>query len=317
MNDTLWILVGIALLYGGAEGLVHGAYRLAVRIGMTPLVAGLTVVSLGTSMPEAVASFIAQVKDGLGNLAMGNVIGSNIANVGLIAGLAALARPIDVSKALRLREAPIMLGALIVFTLFLLGDRLGRVGGVVLLLLLVAYITWQVIIGKREHALDPDLQAEAEHISDRHWLIDLLILISGGVALVFGGWALIKGAISIATNLGVSDRVIGLTIVAIGTSLPELATSLVAAIRGHGAIALGNIVGSSIFNALFIAGGVAVISPINFVDRLVTIDAPTMLGLSAMLWLMMLTHKRIVRWEGALLLVLYGLYLTFGVVGLS
>ena len=129
MTNVLWILAGVALLYGGAEGLVHGGYRLAVRLGMTPLVAGLTVVSFGTSMPEAVATFIAQVKDGLGNVAMGNVIGSNIANVGLIVGLAALASPVEVSKALRLRETPLMLAALVIFTLFLLGDTLGRVGG--------------------------------------------------------------------------------------------------------------------------------------------------------------------------------------------
>ncbi|MGE3954424.1 MAG: calcium/sodium antiporter [Parachlamydiales bacterium] len=314
MSDTFWILLGIAFLYGGAEGLVHGAYRVAIRLGMTPLVAGLTVVSIGTSMPEAVASFIAQVNEGLGDLAMGNVVGSNIANIGLIAGVAALSRPMEVSRALRYRETPIMLGALVIFTLLMVGDRLGRGGGVVLILIIAAYLVWQAVIGKRENALDPALKAEAEHISGRHWLIDLLILVSGGVALVFGGWALVKGSIDLATKLGVSDRVIGLTIVAIGTSLPELATSLVAALRGHGAIALGNVVGSNLFNACFIAGGVAVISPITFVPRLVTIDAPVMLALSAILWLMMLTSKRIVRWEGGLLLLLYGAYLWWGVV---
>ena len=306
MLDVLYILIGVVVLYIGGEAMVHGAYRGALRVGMTALTAGLIVVSLTTSLPEAVASLIAQVWQGKGSVALGNVVGSNIANIGLIVGITALVRPLEVSKWMRIREMPLMLSALILLVIFMLGDNIVRWNGSVMLGLLALYLGAQVWIGKKEH------QSELAKPPERGatpWLRDILLIIGGAVALVVGGFALIHGAVNLATKIGLSDRVIGLTIVAIGTSFPELAASVVAALRGHNDIALGNAVGSSIFNCFLIAGGVALIRPMTFSHQLLTLDAPIMLGISAILWLLMI-QKRLGRLSGAFLVILYGVYLT-------
>ncbi|MBS0621891.1 MAG: calcium/sodium antiporter [Verrucomicrobia bacterium] len=302
MLNFLWIIFGVIGLYIGGEGLVKGAYHSALRLGVSTLSAGLLIVACSTSMPELVASLVAQVWQNNGDIALGNVVGSNIVNVGLMLGIAACITPIKVSRAMAIREMPLMVGALAIFSAFLFEGELSRISGIVMLALFVFYSIFQVKIGRKEH------RGEAlEHALPNTWVKDLVFLLGGVAALVLGGFSLIEGAVGIARAWGMSDRVVGLTIVAVGTSLPELSTSCVAAWRGHGDIAFGNIIGSNIFNALVIAGGVAVISPIAFSPKLLSFDVPIMLGMSVLLWLLML-GKQFGRRSGILLIALYLTY---------
>lgn len=306
MITAVYIVVGVFFLYIGGEALVRGAYRGALRVGVTPLVAGLVVVSCATSMPEAVSSIVAQLKGHLGSVALGNIIGSNIANVGLILGITALVRPVSVAPVMAKREMPLMFISLCVLSLFLWTHFLGTLAGIILLVLLAFYIAFQVILGRKEHqkplTLDTNQPAP-------NWSRDLWLVFGGAIALVIGGYCLIEGALGIARTLHWSERVIGLTIVAIGSSLPELATTLVAAVRRQSDIALGNVIGSNVFNALLITGVVCLIHPLTFSPRLLLIDTPVMLAFSALLWILT-SRPRIGRPAGALLLVLYATYLS-------
>ena len=304
MLNTLYILAGVLFLYIGGEALVRGAYRGALRVGVTPLVAGLVVVSCSTSMPEAVSSIVAQLRGNLGSVALGNIIGSNIANVGLILGLTALVQPVRVAPVMAKREMPLMLLSLIILGLFLLIHFLGRLAGIILLALLVLYIILQVILGRKEHQKPLTL-----HTNHWGWARDLFLIVGGAIGLVVGGYSLIEGALGVARALQLSERIIGLTIVAIGSSLPELATTLVAALRRQSDIALGNVIGSNVFNALLITGVVCLIHPLTYAPRLLLIDTPVMIGLSLLLWALT-ARPTISRPAGALLLVLYAAYLT-------
>jgi cation:H+ antiporter len=288
------ILIGIAFLYFGADGLVRGAADMALRFGLSPLVVGLTVVSFATSMPEAVSSFTAQFT-GRGAIALGNILGSNIANVGLVLGLTALIRPLPVKPITWKRECPTMLLALLIFVLLL--PLSSRWVGLVLLLLLALYVALQIYWGQ--------LEAE-EPRRNGGWLPMLM----GLALLIAGGILLIEGSVSLARTFGISERVIGLTVVAIGSSLPELAATITASLRGHADIAIGNVVGSNVFNALFIGGGTSLIRPLHLTT---TYDAGVMLLLSLALWLLLMRRSRMPRWQGTLLLGIYTIYL-IGVV---
>jgi cation:H+ antiporter len=284
------ILIGIAFLYFGADGLVRGASDMALRFGLSPLVVGLTVVSFATSMPEAVSSFTAQFT-GRGAIALGNILGSNIANVGLVLGLTALIRPLPVKPITWKRECPTMLLALLIFVLLL--PISSRWVGMVLLLLLALYVALQIYWGQ--------LEVE-EPRRNGGWLPMLM----GLALLIAGGILLIEGSVSLARTFGISERVIGLTVVAIGSSLPELAATITASLRGHADIAIGNVVGSNVFNALFIGGGASLIRPLHLTT---TYDAGVMLLLSLALWLLLMRRNRMPRWQGMLLLGMYSVYL--------
>ena len=302
------LLLGIGTLYYGAEWLVRGSARLAASLGVPPIVVGLTVVSLGTSAPELVVCIMAAVGGNPG-LAVGNVLGSNLANLGLILGLTALIRPLDVHARVVWREAPLML--LVTTALFpLMWDlEVSRGDGVLLLFALAAYLTF-VLMSAGDEA--PEVLGEFEGFMEASTgngtalhLTDLLWVIAGSAALVLGGYCIVEGAVHIASTFGVSDVTIGLTVVAIGTSLPELATSLVAAARKEADIAVGNVIGSNIFNVAGILGITSIVEPIAVPASVLTRELPGVVLVSMLVLPMLRTDWRLARWEGGVLLAAY------------
>ena len=304
------ILAGIGLLFAGAEGLVRGSASLARRLGLTPLVIGLTVVAFGTSMPELVVSINAGLA-GRGPIAAGNVVGSNIANIGLILGLSALIRPVAVhAQVIRLDLPPLMVASL-VLVWFLRDDHLDRIEGALLVMGLIAYTVFSLIKARRESTEVEMEFTEGIPPASGSLLLDAGLILGGLALLVLGAQFLVEGAVDVAEVFGVSDAVIGLTIVAVGTSLPELATSVVAALKGEGDIALGNVIGSNMFNILGILGTIALVTPLHHTG-MSPVDLGVMLGFVFLLAPLMYTGMRVSRWEAGLLLfgyVAYTLYL--------
>ena len=302
---------GVLLLLAGAEGLVRGASALALRVGITPLVVGLTVVAIGTSSPELVVSVQATLA-GQGGVAVGNVVGSNVANLGLIVGLAAVLSPMAVAPKLVRHDVPVMLGAMAALVAFLLDGELARWEGAVLLLGAVVYTVDGIRSSRRDvRAQRADLPAEVrEAMAEAHvgFKRHVLFVVGGVALLVYGSDLLLDGAVSVATRLGVSEAVVGLTLVALGTSLPELATTVVAARRGAGEIALGNAVGSNIFNVFSVLGPAALVRPIASTGVGAPVLAVMVLfGLATLFFL--ITGARTQRWEGAALLAGYATYI--------
>ncbi len=310
MLITFWLLAGTVALYFGAEWLVRGSAALALRLGMTPLLAGLTVVAYGTSSPELVVSLTAAA-NGQGAIAIGNVVGSNIFNIGFILGLTALITPLRVQSQLVKFDTPVMIGVAAVFLVFFRDGRLDRWEAALLLAGLAAYITLNVVLARRvtgqsgELALAEDLPAPSAA-----WWKDAALIVGGLIVLVVGSRWFVRGAVDLARQLGLSEAVIGLTIVAAGTSLPELAASVVAAARKQADIAIGNIVGSNIYNVLAILGTSGLVAPLDGAG-ISRVDVWVMLGLSALLLPIAWTGHRLSRWEGALLLAIYGAYLAW------
>jgi len=305
MTSTLLILVlGLVLLYFGAEGLVRGSSSLALRLGLSPLVVGLTVVAFGTSTPELVVSLKAAYL-GQGDISVGNVVGSNICNIGLILGFSALIIPIKVASQIVRIDTPIMIGATGLALLFLRDGSLSRTEGIILFVLLIAYVIFSVIIAKKD-ATDPLAAEFGEEIkvSKSGVAVDLLMVAGGLVLLVLGARFLVDAAIDIAKSAGLSEAVIGLTIVAIGTSLPEFATSLVAALKKEADIAVGNVIGSNIFNIFCILGISATVTPLSS-SGITAIDLGVMAAFAVVLWIFSRTGFRITRFEGFVLLAAY------------
>ena len=303
------VLIGGLLLYLGAQWLVKGSVQLAFKLQISPLIIGLTVVSCGTSMPEAIASLVANLT-GKGDIAFGNVIGSNIANFGLVMGVASILCPIKISPVIIRIEMPILLVISTVFTYFSLNLEIFRWQGAFFLLGIFAYLIYQVQTAKSSRQTEREAEEAlpisaktCKHSSSAFWIV------IGLFSLFFGGYCLVEGGAKIARIIGISERVIGISIVAIGTSAPELATSLVAAFRGHGDLAIGNLVGSNIFNILFIIGIVASLSPISFSSNFIGSDLPMMVGMTMLLWAMMFYKKSLSRIDGMILLVLYSGYI--------
>jgi cation:H+ antiporter len=305
---ALFLLLGLVLLYFGAEGLVRGSSSLALRLGLSPLVVGLTVVAFGTSSPELVVSLKAAL-DGQGAISVGNVVGSNICNIGLILGLCAMITPIATNSQIIRVDIPIMLGITSVALFVLANGHLGRPEGILLFALLLAYIFFSVRLARRRpaDALSAEFGEEVK-ISKRGLAVDILMVIGGLIILVFGARFLVDGAVIIARAFGWSEALIGLTIVAIGTSLPELATSLLAAVKKEADIAVGNIVGSNIFNLLGILGITAIVHPLA-TGGVGMVDFAVMAAFSLVLWPMAFHQQRITRPEGAALLAGYAGYL--------
>lgn len=341
--DPVLLVVGLAALVLGGELLVRGASRLARSFGLPSLVVGLTVVSFATSAPELTVTLNASLS-GAAGLAIGNVIGSNIANILLVLGTAAVISPLLVTKGVVKRDVPVMISITVLLFVLALDGTISLVDGAVMLLIVVSYVSIAVVHGRRDEAAGsaavaaehgsgdvhrggPDHQAP-RHVDEPALLAsthpDLneaptsparnLLLIAGGVALlVAGAQALVSAATSIATSLGVSDLVIGLTVVALGTSLPELAASIVAVIRGEKDIAVGNIVGSNIFNIGLVLGLAAVLTPdgLPVAEAAIAFDLPVLVAVSFALLPVVFTGLAIGRAEGALFVGYYLAYTGF------
>ena len=302
------LLAGLAGLFFGGEALVRGSVGIAQRLAMPPLLIGLTVVGFGTSTPELLVSVDAALR-GVSDIALGNVVGSNIANILLIVGVSALVWPIRVSGDTLKRDTAVMMAAAVILVPIFAFGMMGRVAGGILFASLVAYLVFAY--RQSRNAPNAPLADEGDlpvlPVPARGLWLSLIWVIGGLVALMFGARFMVDGAVTIARTFGVSEAFIGLTVVAVGTSLPELATSLIAAFRKQSEIAIGNIVGSNIFNILGILGLTAIIAPIPVASRFLTFDLPIMIAASLVLTLL-LRRQTVGRGIGIVMLVAYGGY---------
>ncbi|MCU7852239.1 MAG: calcium/sodium antiporter [Candidatus Thiodiazotropha sp. (ex Monitilora ramsayi)] len=302
--NSLAILVGLAVLVWGADRFISGAAALANNLGVSPMMIGLTIVGLGTSAPEILVSSIASYNGNPG-LAIGNALGSNIANIGLILGFTAMVTPLSVHSGVLKREYPLLLAITLISLALMWDGVLDQLDGAILLLLLVGILSWMVHSAKTAQS-DPiagEFDAEIPH--DIPTGKAILWLLLGLVALLASSRTLVWGATNIATALGISDVVIGLTIVAIGTSLPELAASIASAMKGEHDIAIGNVIGSNLYNLLAVLSLPGLIAPGPFLPEVLTRDQPTMIALTVALFLMGYgfgRQGRINRLEGLILL---------------
>lgn len=294
--DLLLLTLGGAMLYFGAEWLVQGAAGLAVRLGVPPLLIGLTIVSYATSAPELAVS-VSAASDGNSPLVLGNVFGSNIANIGLILGLTALISPPHSDGSMGKRELLVLLVATLGAPALLLDGTLGRLDGIVLIFGSVVF-TWLTIRWSRSRPIDLD-EVPSEETREKGTLI--LIGLLGLAVLIAGGESFVRGAVGLAQTLGVDERVIGLTVVAFGTSVPELAASVVAALRGHSDLAIGNVVGSNIFNILLVLGAAAAIDPISVNILELSTELTFLSALSLGAFIMLSRKRTVTRFEGILL----------------
>ena len=297
------LILSLVALYIGAGWLVQGSSALALKAKISPLVIGLTIVAFGTSAPELVVSLNAALK-GEGEIAIGNILGSNIFNIGIILGISATIYPLQAKKQLLRIDIPVMLIATILLTIFFWNGELGRMEGSFFLAGIILYTIFSLYYS-RKHGEEPNLELEEQ---PRHWAFDTLEIVGGLVVLIFASHLLVENAVSIAREVGLSEAVIGLTIIAAGTSMPELATTIVAASKGKTDIAIGNIVGSNLFNILAIAGSCSLVQPIvaknvNYIDLLV------MLAISLLLLPLVKSGQKITRTEGLVLVIVYVIYM--------
>lgn len=317
--DTLTLLlfiVGLGLLIAGAELLVRGSSRLAAAVGIPPLIIGLTIVAFGTSSPELAVS-VGTAVQGNTDIAIGNVVGSNILNVLFILGISALIAPLIVSRQLIRLDVPIMIAVSAVGWLLAMDGSISFLEGAALFGGIVAYTTFLIVQARREKASATDEYsreyAAKEPPSLRSVAVNIGLAVAGLVLLVIGSRWMVDGAIALARTLGVDEVVIGLTIVAAGTSLPEVATSILASIRGERDIAVGNVVGSNIFNILAVLGASAMVAPggLSVAPSINAFDAPVMLAVAFACLPIFLTGKAIARWEGLVFLVYYVAYTAY------
>lgn len=322
LMNIIWLIIGLVLILVGANALIDGASSVARRMGISDLVVGLTVVAFGTSAPELVISVISAI-NGSPGLAVGNVVGSNIFNVLAIIGITALVRPIIVQKSVMSLEIPMVI--LSSMLLLILGNsgwingsginEVSRVSGILLLIFFLLFMRYTFASAK-----NPDLDKQEEEKGEAEPILpmwrSILYIIGGLAGLIWGGDRFVEGASGIAGALGVSEAVIGLTIVAAGTSLPELATSVVAATKGKPGLAVGNVIGSNIFNVLMVLGLSATIRPLPF-GSIGNFDLLTLLGGSILFWLFgwLIKERTITRLEGAIMTACYVAYIAILVIG--
>ena len=300
--DIVSIVIGIFVVLKGADFLTDGAVSLAQRAGIPEMVIGLTVVALGTSMPELFVSLTSAIQ-GTTDLAVANVAGSNIFNVLLIAGTAAAVAPMTISKGTVRRDIPVAVGASLILLLFGVYGEINRWAGALFVILLIAYMIYAV----KTASADDESDVEDKKLT----VLGAIIRLVGGLAcLVFGSNAFVGAATNVAASLGISDAVIGLTIVAGGTSLPELATSVVAARKGQSAIAMGNVIGSCVYNILLIIGVTGLISPM-VIGGITPLDFGMMMLSIVLLWLFSFTKYEVERWEGFAMLILFAGYMAY------
>ena len=307
--ETMWaqvllLIFGIVVVLKSADWLTNGAVGLATKLGISPIVIGLTIVAIGTSMPEFFVSIVSAIK-GTPDLAVGNIVGSNIFNVLLIVGVAATVAPIAIQRATVRRDIPIAIVASIMLTFMMFDDNISRIDALILFAAFIAFI-WITLRNSKNDANEKD--ASTEKVIPT-WK-SVLFIIFGLVGLVLGSNIFVDNASSLAHGWGISDAVIGLTIVAGGTSLPELATSAVAARKGDSGIAIGNVLGSNVFNILMILGLTGIISPMH-IQNITYIDMAVMVISMALFWLFSFTKLRVERWEGCVLIACFLGYITW------
>lgn len=310
---ALLFLVGIGLLYLGAEGLIQGASSLALRYGIRPGLIGLTVVALGTSMPEFLVNLFA-VFSSESSLALGNIVGSNISNVALILGCSALIVPLTVTPQILRREYPVMLGVMVLFYVCALDGWIGTADGLImvgLLLLMGAYLLYDTRRA-RSSALLEEMEPPPKDVRTALPVWKKTgYLLGGSVALGVGAHFMVQSAKWTAHQMGIDPMVIGLTILAVGTSLPELAASLVSALREEADLSVGNVMGSNLLNVLFVVGTISIFDPLEVGDQALRVDFPVMIGFCALLFPIIWYDYRITRWRGALLLAGFAGYMTY------
>ena len=311
LGNAFEVIVGLLFLIWGADRFVHGAAATARNLGIPPLLIGLTIVALATSAPEILVSVVAALR-GEPDLAIGNAIGSNIANVGLVLGVVALLRPVELKSATLRREMPALLAVSLLTVSLFLDSYLGRVDGLVLLAGLVIVMIWLIRLGLRSSAGDP-LQADFDAEIPKHMSMRVAVfwVVVGIVTLLLGARWMVDGAIDIAKILGVSEVVIGITMVALATSIPELAVSVVSVFRGEYGLAIGNIVGSNIFNLLAVIGVAAAIQPAVLPPSVLSLHIFVMVAFTLVLFAMTYEYEgrgKITRVEGLALIAAYLAY---------
>jgi len=316
----VYIILGLALLVVGGEYLVRSSVALSFKLNISTMVIGLTVVSFATSLPELLVSLQAAL-DGFSDISLGNVIGSNVANIGLVLGVTAMISTLSVDRDFFKVNWPVMLFFSFLLYLFLYtGNQLSRIEGVILIIIMIAYL---IVLIQRARKNDEVAAEEVdEKLQATSWFKIILWLLIGGVALYFGSEWLVEGAVDLATILGVSERVISVTMIAIGTSVPELAASVIAAVKKEKAISLGNLIGSNIFNIASVLGITSIILPINIQSEAVlTNDIFWMLGFAIVLLPLVLLPKRFQfsRYKGFFLFAAYSIFigLTFSITSIS
>jgi cation:H+ antiporter len=311
LGNAFEVIVGLLFLIWGADRFVHGAAATARNLGIPPLLIGLTIVAMATSAPEILISVVAALR-GETDLAIGNAIGSNIANVGLVLGVVALLRPVELKSATLRREMPALLAVSLLTVSLFLDSYLGRVDGLVLLAGLVIVMIWLIRLGLRSSAGDP-LQADFDAEIPKHMSMRVAVfwLVVGIATLLLGAHWMVDGALDIAKILGVSEVVIGITMVALATSIPELAVSVVSAFRGEYGLAIGNIVGSNIFNLLAVIGVAAIIQPAVLPPSVLSLHIFVMVAFTLVLFAMTYEYEgrgQITRFEGLALIAAYLAY---------
>lgn len=316
--DISWVYglfaIGMGLLFGGGNLLVEGSSKIARILKIHPIIVGLTIVALGTSMPEFLVSMTAAIQD-KPDVALGNIIGSNVSNIALILGVSALCRPMSVHLKLLKFEIPLVIGISLFFWLICMNGTLGRLEGLLLTAGFAAYIYIILSKAKAEKAANAHKEAFNPIKGERKKIIIYSIYtVLGMLCLTLGADWIVKSASEISRRQGVSELVLGLTIVALGTSLPELATSLTAALKKEGDISIGNIIGSNIFNMMAIAGPSAFVRPLAVADELIYNHLPIMLGLTILLYPILKTGRIISRLEGAFLLLCYIIIMVFWII---
>lgn len=305
--QALYFLLGLLGLVAGAEWLVRGSASIASALGVRPLVIGLTIVAIGTSAPEMAVSVLAALSQ-KGDVAIGNVVGSNIANLGLILGSAAIIKPLAMQRTVVIREIPVMIAAALIASIMAYDGLLSRADGIVLLGCCAAYLALMLRTAQEMPPM-PLAQAVPGATTRPPMLKHAARAVAGLVVLIFAGRLLVNAAVAAATVMGVSDLVIGMTVVAIGTSLPELATSVLASWRGHGDLAVGNVIGSNILNIFAILGTTATIHPLGARPEIFNLEIPMMVLFSIAVLPLARRGMRLVRWEGMILLVAYLVFL--------
>jgi len=307
----LTLVGGLVGLVVSGSGIVNGASTIGLRLGLPPLVVGLTIVAAGTSAPELAVTWSAASKGDVG-LALGNVVGSNIANILLVLGLVAVIGVIPISRRARRVEFPVMILASVVTAGLALDGTISRVDGVILLIGLVSYISWMIIEARRRpNGIDSGM-VEVEPPTGKRTVIALGLFVIGAVGVAVSAQFVVSGAEEIALEFGVPDLVVGLTVLAIGTSAPEVVTSVIAAMQGEREVAVGNAIGSNVFNLLFVLGLVsATQSDLPVADELIRLDLPVMIAAAALCIPFAITGNGITRWEGIAFLSLYTAYLSY------
>lgn len=304
--NVVFLVLGFVMLWKGSDWFVDGASSVATKFGIPQIIIGLTVVAMGTSTPEACVSIIGSIQ-GNADIAVGNVVGSNVLNVLIILGLSALVLPLTLKKATAYIEIPFVIAVTLIMVLLGLDGKIGRIDGVIFLLLFIVYFVYLFISAKKSNQEVLEQSEEQSQGQPKPLWLSLVLTIVGLAIVVAGSQFTVDTATFLAKKVGLSERIIGLTIVALGTSLPELFTSVTASRKNNPDIAIGNIIGSNIFNILFVLGLAATICPMNYATDFI-IDGIFAIGAVVLLLLLILPKKKLARWAGAVMLLGYVAY---------